>query len=183
MALIHTSGGDLVNLDHVARVRLQHDDKGRWVTRLYDAEGGTLGDAEQDVRLLTSPVVAAAPGTVAVIITICGVDPDGRPDRVKTETVPIVAWRVTGSVHDPAIELAHPVFVEEPADNQLCFISMPDGRLVNTSLNPPLPSFFADIDKAKAGVLAQAQRDWDDDRAQAREWDDDRAPPNIEVPW
>jgi hypothetical protein len=145
-----------INLDHVARVTCNQVPL-RDTTRFcfYGTAGAALGSlttvADVDLVEITAPVVPAAAGTVAVLITVI---PESRgtrptPDDVWVERVPIVAWRLCHGG-------ARPVLIEQSCSNESALIEMPDGRLLSAG-----DCTYGDLNGAKAAILADCQREWD----------------------
>src|SRR5690242_16252682 len=92
-----------VNLDHVVKAREQRRSDGIVSILFEGAEGKPIGRtfiSRGDLEELTAPVVPAASGATAVLITpYSSTDRVGdRPDRVHVEHVPIVAWRIVFGV-------------------------------------------------------------------------------------
>jgi hypothetical protein len=104
----------------------------------------------------TAPVVAAAAGMAAVVISPMAPedDLDGRPNAVNTRHVWVVAWRLMYGG-------AAPVLVEVPPSDATVFVIMPDGKLT-----APEEGTFSSVENAGRAVLTWAQGRWD--RAQTR---------------
>jgi hypothetical protein len=77
------------------------------------------------------------------------VAPDLESVVVDENRVPIIAWRIVGT-------LAKPVFVQLWRENYVSLIDMPGGQLYC----PETHSTYRDIEHAKQGLLNHARSEW-----------------------
>jgi len=142
----------LLNLDHVARITRRLA-KGGVTFTFYEAAGTSLGSFTTaggfDPETLTDPIIAAAPGAMAFVLTVYTFE--GRPSEsdIWTTELPIVAWRV-GRL------CAAPIFPEYPTDNAIVLLPMPDGSLLSVD-----DCSYPDLQHAKQAILGRFQGDWD----------------------
>lgn len=141
-----------VNLQFVARIARRWAKGGPAVTLFYAADGkiiDTLTGGSFDAEESTASVVAAAPGTIAIVASVVA-DGDALPSEsdVLTYELPIIAWRVTRYG-------AEPVLPEAPASNERVLIVLPDEQLLAVE-----DQTYRDLATARAAMLADAQRAW-----------------------
>lgn len=121
---INTGHGLTINLDHVTIIEdCGSGSRGqrRYRAHLTTGESVPIADYAIDpLEVMTAPVIPARIGDVLIVVTYCGTD-DGGPE-VVVEKMPVVAWRVAGTV-------AEPVTVDELAGNQRSGILMADGSV------------------------------------------------------
>lgn len=149
---IQVSGG-YINLDLVTETKFEKDSRGRGVTLFYDGEGRIIArsywdqdNSENDIRRITAPVFAAAPGTAAIVIGIDTGNPTLSIDDIIVRHEVIVGWRV-------AYETAEPIFLQELCSDDIWLIEYPDKTLVN-----PDNRSFDSIEEAKNYVLEEHKR-------------------------
>jgi len=158
MARFFSTDAGEINLDHVVRARDINNREGQRQFVFYGTDGGRIGEITYPTGWLSellAPIVAAAPGMVAVVITPhseAGIAE--RPHMVLTERLPIVGWRI---VYDTPV----PILLETPIDKATVFIELPDGALV-----APDDFTASDIADAERVVLMRAQAEWDRKQAQ-----------------
>jgi hypothetical protein len=146
---IETDEG-LINLDHV--IRITHNSKGESVLHTVDGKstiGCELLSKDEDLR---GTIIPAAPGTEAVVLAIWA--SVGRPTETSSIHVraePIIAWREANGY-------ATPVFLQSLLAAEYAFLAVRDGvrELAYDG------GTFATLEDARADVLSQAQRRWDD---------------------
>jgi hypothetical protein len=146
-----------VNLDHVLKVerakvgeRLLFLDRAGEIVAKLDSRG-------IDANELLAPVMPAAPGTAAVCIWVA--TDEGRPeekDVIVTERA-VIGWRF--GYH----EYPTPVLCEPWTPGEHVLLRQPDDSLVIAD-----DCTFASVEDAKAGLLAHAQRRWDEQRVDAK---------------
>ena len=145
-----------INLDHVTRVTCNRAPfQGASKFFFYSTNGTVLGSctmvADFDLVELTAPVVPAAAGTVALLITAIPETRGARPtaDDIWVTRAPIVAWRLCYGG-------ARPVLIEQPCSAETILVEMPDGRLLAAD-----DCTHSNLDAAKGTILADRQREWD----------------------
>lgn len=139
MPFIETRTG-AVNADSVAKItRVKR--AGEVITVLMDSTDKEIGETYTDALAVTEsllPVVPAAPGAFAWIITY-----DNMDDICYTQQYSIVAWRVTDKVPTP-------VLAGETVSGDHILIVRPDGKLDDLC-----DSYYENIEEAKRRIREQ----------------------------
>jgi hypothetical protein len=155
MALFIEADDGWINLDHIARVT-QALGENR-TALFYDADGKIVGRKNRceglDIHELTAPIVPAAAGAAAFVVSTISSEHGGRPDEVCCRPEQIVAWRL---MYGGAV----PLLIEATTSNEVVLIPLPDGRLLC-----PEHEIFEDVNGAKTALLRYAQSNWDRSRA------------------
>ncbi len=149
---------DYVNLDHVAKVVSSGG-----FHLLMTADEIVLGSVTSLAGFLTRQIVPAAVGQLATIITVGSGGPGERPSYVWSEQVPIVAWSIEREdkrmSHPAHPYSARPIIAGAVSIFQTVLVEWPDGHL-----DDPGKRAYASLDDAKADILIEAQRFWDESR-------------------
>jgi hypothetical protein len=148
-----------VNLAYVAKIA--HIPKSReyqYRYGLFGADNGTSMGIVQDHQPvfwadLLAPIVPAAPG--AFVYSVSYVNDDGKRPTQADEWIDqysVVAWRLEQSLGPQPILAITGYDDDYPG----VLIPRPDGRL-----EQPHVALHANLDEAKASILADTQRAWD----------------------
>ncbi len=144
-----------VNLAHVTCVLSRRSNRTKGVLRyeFIGPEGYTLGTLEADhfdIEALTAPILPAAPGALAYVVSIDD-DSGARPTEADLfiRLLHVIGWRVFQ-------HWIEPILVETTCDGEHVLVVCEDGTLVEPEIQR-----HANLETAKAEILRQAQEAFD----------------------
>ena len=137
-----------VNASHVARIELQKCKNPGLL--FYSADKSVIGKKTCHSGFDPSdiaPIVPAAPGSTAVIISAS--NGNDRPSEALSWTYPIVGWRISEGAGTP-------ILTDQITSDDHVLIQSKDGSLIGKE-----GAVFANIAEARDHVLRLAQQSWD----------------------